>query len=63
MIQDFKDSIAELFGEFEFMKTQYGHFTEKRENYLADYKKMYELNKLNNDLQKSIDETDNIKAK
>lgn len=63
MIQDFKNSIAELFGEFEFMKTQYGHFTEKRENYLADYKKMYELNKLNNDLQKSIDETDNIKAK
>lgn len=63
MIQDFKDSIAELFGEFELMKTQYEHFTEKRENYLADYKKMYELNKLNNNLQKSIDETDNIKAK
>jgi hypothetical protein len=30
---------------------------------MADYQKIYELNKLNRDITKSIDEVDSVKAK
>ena len=33
------------------------------DEYVDDFKKIYELNKLNKDIIKSIDETDNIKGK
>jgi len=34
-----------------------------REMYLQDYERIYELTKLNRDLERKMDETSNLKAK
>jgi exonuclease VII large subunit len=62
-VTKFKEAFGEMYGSFELMKSSYDQLGKERDRYIADYKKTYELNKLNRDLQKSIDETTNSKAK
>ena len=53
-------------GEFESLETLQDDFAKTRElddMYVDDYKKIYELSKLTRDINRSIDETDNLAAK
>lgn len=56
-------SMSGMYDSFDQMKTAFDQQTEINDRYLDDYQKIYELNKLIRDVNKSIDETDNIKAK
>lgn len=56
-------SLSGMYGSFEKMQTAFEQQSEINERYLDDYAKIYELNKLIRDVGKSIDATDNVKAK
>lgn len=56
------DTLNEALGNIKELTERFEKQRELEELYLADHKKLYEINKLNRDIQKSIDETDNIKA-
>lgn len=56
------DTLNEALGNIDKLTEQFEKQRELEELYLADHKKIYEINKLNRDIQKSIDETDNVKA-
>ena len=60
---EFDDRIAGSFKSLEDLTKAYDRTKKIDEQYLADYKKLYELNKLNRDIEKSIDSTDSIKSK
>ena len=51
------------FGSLEKLQEAFDRQKEIDDLYVDDYKKIYELTKLTRDINKSIDETDNIKAK
>ena len=59
----FEEAMSGIFGSFEAMQTAFDQAKEISELYLDDYQKIYELSKLNRDLNKSIDSTDNLQAK
>ena len=59
----FEKSITGLAGGFEELKNQYDQYSEVSKRYLDDYQKIYELNKLNRDIEKQINLYDSIKAK
>lgn len=56
-------ALSGMYGSFEKMQTAFEQQSEINERYLDDYAKIYELNKLIRDIGKSIDATDNVKAK
>lgn len=56
-------ALSGMYGSFEKMQTAFEQQSEINERYLDDYAKIYELNKLIRDVGKSIDATDNVKAK
>ena len=62
-ISSFEKAMAGTFGSLEELQNAFDQSTEISERYVADYKEIYELSKLNRDIMKSMDETDNIKAK
>ena len=62
-ISSFEKAMAGTFGSLEELQGAFDQSTEISERYVADYKEIYELSKLNRDIMKSMDETDNIKAK
>jgi transposase len=62
-ISSFEKAMAGTFGSLEELQAGFDQATEISERYVADYKEIYELSKLNRDISKSLDETDNIKAK
>ena len=59
----FEKSITSFYGSLESFREAYDRMSEVEEDYLADYDKLYELSKLNRDISKSIDDTDNINSK
>lgn len=63
MVENFNSSLGGIFGNLEALKNAYDHQKELNDAYLKTYEKEYELNKLNRQIQNSIDDTDNIKAK
>jgi hypothetical protein len=52
-----------IYGSFEKMQEAYDQQKEISQRYVSNYQKIYELSKLNRDLNKSITETDSVKAK
>ena len=62
-IATFEEAISGTFGSLEALQAAFDQQTEITERYVDDYKKIYELSKLNRDIINSIDETDNVKAK
>lgn len=59
----FEEAMAGIYGTFEKMQEAYAQQQEAGDRYLDTYKQVYELSKLNRDLNKSIDETNSIKGK
>lgn len=62
-IEDFEKMISPIFGSVENMSVAFERQNSLSEQYVDDYQKYYELNKMNRDLQIAIDETDNINNK
>lgn len=61
--KDFEKRISGGYASIEDMQTAMDRNKKISERYLADYEKVYELTKLNRDLEKKMDETTNLKAK
>jgi hypothetical protein len=66
----FKDTIAQIMddldsslGNVSYLQQQFDQAQELSEQYLDDYQKIYELSKLTRQVHKSMDETNNVKAK
>jgi TP901 family phage tail tape measure protein len=66
----FKDTIAQIMddlddslGSVSHLQQQFDQAQELSEQYLDDYKKIYELSKLTRQVNKTMDETNNVKAK
>ena len=62
-ISSFEKAMAGTFGSLEELQAGFDQATEISDRYVADYKEIYELSKLNRDIAKSMDDTDNIKGK
>lgn len=63
-ITTLSDSLAgPLLGSLEELQEMFDRQDMVAERFLPDYEKIYELNKLNRDIQNSMDDTDNIKGK
>ena len=62
-IEALEESIAGAYGSFEAMQETFDRNSEVDDRYLESYEKMYELNKLNRNLENEIDNTSNIQAK
>lgn len=59
----FKDSIAGAAGSLDLLSSHFDRQKQQSERYVADYEKIYQLSKLNRDLEKTMDESDNANAK
>ena len=62
-VESYEKGLAPLFGSLESLRDAYDKQKEVDELYLQDYDRLYELSKLNRDLQAAIDDTNNIKGK
>lgn len=62
-LDDWQTKMAGLAGSADMLKLSFDMATDLDDNYLDDYDKIYELTKLTNNINKSIDETDNLKSK
>ena len=62
-ISDMENAIAGSFESLAYMQSFYNQQKELDDLYLDDYEKTYELNKIMRQVNRSIDETDNIRAK
>lgn len=62
-IEEFEQSSAGLYGSFDNMSAAFERQNSLSEQYIDDYQKYYELNKMARDLQTAIDDTDNINNK
>ena len=63
IIQAYDDAAAGLMGSMSELQEAFDRKSDLSSQYLDDYEKIYQLSKLNRDLEKSIDSTDNVKAK
>ena len=63
IMKDFERSISGVYGSIDNMSNAFDQNRQIDERYLRDTEKIYQLNKLNRDLEKSMDETSNVKAK
>lgn len=61
--QSFEEAMSGIYGSFEKMQEAYDQQKEISQRYVSNYQKIYELSKLNRDLNKSITETDSVKGK
>lgn len=63
VVDNFSDSLAGAFGSLDELEEEFSRKKEIQDLYLDDYRQIYELSKLTRDINKSIDDTDNIKSK
>ena len=63
IMESFEKSMSGLYGSFDRMQEAFDQQSELNAQYLADYKKVYELSKLTRNIQNQIDNTDSIAAK
>lgn len=63
IINSFEKALSGSFGNLDNLSEMFEQQTEISDRYLADYEKIYQLSKLNRDINNSIDDTDSIKAK
>lgn len=61
--KDFEEGISPIYGAIDVLQDTIGRAREINEQYLEDYEKTYELNKLAREIQGSIDDTDIISNK
>jgi hypothetical protein len=59
----FSETVAGKFKNLTELQEAFERSRSMTEMYLEDYEKIYEFSKLNRDIEKSIDETDNVRAK
>jgi hypothetical protein len=62
-MKSYESWISGVYGSVENMQDAFEKNREISERYVGDYEKIYELTKLNRDLEKRMDETSNLKAK
>ena len=62
-IEDASDKLAGQLGSLQELSDQFAKQGTLSSQYVADYERIYELSKLNRDINKSIDETQNVKVK
>lgn len=62
-VEEFEESMTGIYGSYEKMSDAFSQYQEVGDRYLSNYQKIYELNKLNRDINKSISDTDSIKGK
>lgn len=62
-MEEFEDAISGIYGSLDAMKEAYDQNKVLREQYLEEYERIYELNKLNRDITNSMDDVDSITAK
>ena len=63
IVENFSDSLAGALGSLDELAEEFSRKKEIQDLYLDDYRQIYELSKLTRDINKSIDDTDNIKSK
>lgn len=63
LMKSYESWISGVYGSVENMQDAFEKNREISERYVGDYEKVYELTKLNRDLEKRMDETSNLKAK
>ena len=63
VVKEFEQSIAGIYVSFDNLLSTIDLSADQQEMYLKDYERIYELTKLNRDLEKKMDTTSNVKAK
>ena len=63
ILDDFEKEVAGSFGSLEKLQDAYDKKKTKNDEYLKDYKKLYELDKLSRQLNKALDDNPSIKTK
>ena len=63
IISEFEDSIAGLYGTLDELQEAFDRAQDLNSQYVEDYEQIYELTKLTRDINKYIDDTDNLEAK
>ena len=63
IMDSFAKSMAGIYGSFDRMSEVFSQQSELNTQYVADYKKIYELSKLTRNIQNQIDNTDSVAAK
>ena len=61
--KDFEKSLTGIYGTFDLFDAAYERAKELKDNYLPEYEKIYELNKLNRDIQKEINNSSSLRDK
>lgn len=59
--RDFEESLTGIYGVFDLFDAAYERTKNLRDNYIPEYEKIYELNKLNRDIQKEIDNSNSLR--
>ena len=62
-VNNFSQQVSPIFKDLEGFRSAFERQNQISEQYVSDYEKYYQLNKMYRDLQSSIDETDNINNK
>ena len=62
-MEEFENAVSGIYGSLDAMKEAYDQNKVLREQYLEEYERIYELNKLNRDITNSMDDIDSIAAK
>ena len=62
-VKNFSQQVSPIFKDLEGFRSAFERQNQISEQYVSDYEKYYQLNKMYRDLQSSIDETDNINNK
>lgn len=60
--ENFSKAVSGIYSSIDTMIEAFDRQKELNERYLQDYQKLYHINKLNRDINNSIDSTDNVKA-
>ena len=63
IIMHFDKGISGLMGSLELLNKEYGRQQQISSIYVEDYEKIYQLNKLNRDIEAALDDSDRIKNK
>lgn len=59
--KDFEASLTNMYGTFDLFESAYERAKELKDDYIPEYEKIYELNKLNRDIQKEIDNSSSLR--
>lgn len=62
-VKAFEESVSGAFGTLDYLQSAFDRMGQTNDQYLQDFEKLYELNKLNRDIQNAIDDTTNIRDK